>query len=454
MSEFPLLLLLGLCVLSLSGFYLKHFLYFDVSLGARIMPFAAILVGVVLSTGLRDFTEAVVFLSAATAQFLAFVFVSRLRQRGSFSWHALAALGSNGTWFVTVHILAQALDAASLYPLLVVPYLAGIVGGRLVGAEWAKYIEQTFGLKADPTRDPKLEPGKRLHYIVREKMFWVLFLSLLGYISYGIFTFSSQAMNMLWVVVCLGILQNFFVSLEARARSRSNRNYAVVTSIAGGTIFFVTATYLFSKGVPIELFVPYVFSTALGSTLGAFFSMLLEIRFRISPDGHVVIASAERERKTETNTKSTSGKFTTLLAIGVAGLALAWLFMNEALLQLFGQPITDLVLPFPIPFVENIPRELVMLLIAPVFFLKNALHAIMSSAGSRNHAGYHAVSCVLVGTFDFFVLSYLALNAHILDIIPLAVFVGALGTLCSMLIREFIEKKLQAVMDVPQPEKS
>ena len=46
------------------------------------IPFFFFVLGVMVATQLRDFYEAVVFLVASVGQFTAYVFVSRLRQRG------------------------------------------------------------------------------------------------------------------------------------------------------------------------------------------------------------------------------------------------------------------------------------------------------------------------------------------------------------------------------------
>ena len=115
-----------------------------------VIPIIALIAGVIACTQLRNFTEALLFLVAAFAQFVAYVFVSRLRQRGSFFWHVVASLASNGTFYAVMSILHQ----GGTYQLLILPYLAGLIAGRTSGVLLAQYVEQRYKLEADATRDP------------------------------------------------------------------------------------------------------------------------------------------------------------------------------------------------------------------------------------------------------------------------------------------------------------
>jgi len=382
---------------------------------------------------LRNMAEAGLFLGAATAQFIAFVFVSRFRQRGSFFWHAMASLFSNGAWYLTIHVFKE-LDS---YTLLIVPYLAGIITGRTIGVLWAQYIEQKFHLVADVTRDAKLAPGKRLQYIVREKMFWMIGGALILYIVAGSLFFSGDTLHDLYVVVVLGIGQNFLYTLDSRASQRGNKTYIILAGIPAGAVFYVFATYLFSKGVPLVLLAPYMLSTALGSTTGAIFSMVMEWTHRIMPDAHVNDPHAYKRIQQSIVPR-----------IIIIGLVVLWAFYSETVLHILGYVATTLVLPFPVVAHMQIPRVFVILSVAVLFFLSQSLHTVMSGAGNRDNVKYHVFSSVLYGLFGFFVLKYIAQNASLPDILPVAVLAGCLGKVYGRTVSEFIEIKLAARMDV------
>src|SRR3989344_8023876 len=111
-----------------SGFILNYGLGFRVSLTNRIVPLACTTIGAASAFLLQDPGKALVFFAAATTQFIAFVFVSRLRQRGSFFWHAMAGLASNGAWYATMHIF----DGVGAYWIFLFPFMAGILSGRTI----------------------------------------------------------------------------------------------------------------------------------------------------------------------------------------------------------------------------------------------------------------------------------------------------------------------------------
>jgi len=422
-------LVLVVLVTGSSGFFLKYCLGFDVTAANRIVPLASIVVGVILSFLLPNFGEAIIFFTAATAQFTAFVFVSRLRQRGSFFWHAVASLAANGTWYVTMHLF----DGAGAYWMYIFPFVAGIIAGRTIGVLWAQYVEKAFDLKSDAARDPRLAPGKRLHLVAHEPTFWVLSSLLVIYVLYGLFSFESVLRDSLLIVVSLGILQNFFYALNTRAVQRGSNTYIALTGVLSGTVFYISAAYLFSKDLPLALLVPYMLSTALGSTMGAFFSMIIEWSARLSPDQHLEKKAVKQSR-------------TPYVVIAV--LALLWVLVNESVLNLFGYESRSLVFPLPIPGFDALPRVMIILAAAVVFFLDTALHAVTSRAGNRNHAGYHVSACIPKGLVDFSKMGYLALNSSIPDIIPIAVLASCLGSLFGKSVSERVEVWLKARMDV------
>lgn len=418
---------------SLSGPMLQRVFKYD-RIEGWSYSFFSVLAGLIFSAlFLRSMSEAVLFLGAATAQFAAFVFVSRFRQRGSFFWHAIASLASNGTWYLTIHAFKE-LDS---YTLLLVPYLAGIVTGRTCGVLWTQYIEDKYKLVADATRNEKLAPGKRLHYIMREKMFWIISGALAMYVLAGSFLFSSDTVHDLFLVVALGIGQNFLYTLDSRAGQRGNNTYIILAGIPAGAVFYVFATYLFSKGVPLILLLPYMLSTALGSTSGAFFSMVIEWTHNMKPDSHVHDPQAHGQKKQSWLPQAV-----------IVMIVMLWAWYSEAILRVFGYAATVLSLPFPILERMQIPREAVILVIAALFLLGESLQTLVSRAGNRDHVTFHVVTCLLRGFVGFFVLKYISENASLPDILPVAVLAGCLGKLYGKTISEFIEIKLAARMDV------
>jgi len=81
----------------------------------------------------------------AFAQNVSFTIVSRSRNRSNLKYHLIAAIASNGIWFLTFRQLV--LGEMSL--LLFIPYTIGTVTGSLVGAKVSMRIEQWLGAGSD-----------------------------------------------------------------------------------------------------------------------------------------------------------------------------------------------------------------------------------------------------------------------------------------------------------------
>ena len=430
-----------LLALSVSGYFLKHIVKFDTPTSSRQIPLISILLGIVVSAVyFRSFQEAVVFLLASTLLWASYVFGSRLRQRGSFFWNVVASFGTNGLWYITMHIL----DDAKAYWLLFILYTIGIVAGRIAGVGWAQLIEQRFKLKADATNDPKLAPGQRLNYIKNEPTFWVLVIGLVVYITYGYLNFETEVNNSVLIVVGLGLLQNLFYALQSRAGNRGNNWYIAVTSICSGTTFFVSATYLFSKDMTMVLFIPYVLSTSLGTAIGAFFSMMIEWVNKLRPDAHL-------KKEIEKGAKNPWGERLPYLAL--FALAVVWIIFQKSIFNYFDYPLSQLKFPLTVITYE-FPRWFIVLTAAFLFFIQEALHTLASRAGNRNHTGYHVTALIPKGLTDFLKLSYLSLNSDIPEIIPVAVLGSCLGSLYGKDVSERIEIWLQARMDVVEESKT
>lgn len=429
------LLLLAIFVLCSSGFILKYLIKFDVSPINCKIPLYFALFGVLASTQLRDFNEALVFLLAAIAQFMAFVFVSVLRQKGSFFWHSIANSLSHGTWYVVMSVFSY----SNTYWMLFILYLVGIIAGRIAGVNWSAFVVKKYNLKSDATRDPKLAPGQRLNYLMKEPTFWLLVLGLVSYIIYGLFRFESSLNIYLQILIGISIAQNLLYAINARASQRGRNWYIAITGLAAGAMFSVQAVILFSKHMPKELFIPYVLASTLGSATGAFVSMIIEYKKKIRPDEHLEPKKGEIVPEWKKR----------LPYAIILGLATTWILFQEPLFKWFGLPVNEL--RFPISIVTaKIPRVLILLTAAILFFLDSALHTVTSRAGNRNHTGYHVASLIPKGLVDFLRISYISLNDKIPDIVPVSILSGCLGSLCGKDFSEQIEKWLQARMDVPE----
>jgi len=82
-------------------------------------------------------------------QNLSFTLVSRARNSGSYAWHAVAAVGSNGVWilsqFFLIESIVSAMKAATLWPAVGLGafYTTFTVLGSLLGHYVAiRYIEK------------------------------------------------------------------------------------------------------------------------------------------------------------------------------------------------------------------------------------------------------------------------------------------------------------------------
>lgn len=444
------LIIVGLLLVSSSGFFLKYVLKFENNLISCIVPFILMIVGILTATQLRSFDEAMMFFGAAVIQFVGFIFISRFRQRSSFSLHAYSSIVSNGAWYFTMSIL----KLAEAYWLFLIPYMVGIISGRASGMVWAQYIEKKCDLKADAAMDNQLAPGQRLAYILKEPMFWILGASLVNNVFYSYFYLDLGYFQQVLVVIGLGLLQNFVGTISTRAQARGSSWYIAATGLCSGLAFSLSAVYLFSKGMPMFLFIPYTLSTALGSSMGAFCSMIIEwssTRVKESrwarwfgelrPDQHL---EKNKKEKTEEERKRERLPYKIVFVLGVG-----WVIFQVPLFTILGWPINPLKFPFS-GFSVEWPRIVLMLIASAIFFFDNAFHVINSRAGNRDHSGYHMVTCIPKGLVDFSRMGYIARNSSIVDIVPVSVLAGCLGSLYSKDVSEKIEIWLKSRMDIEQ----
>ena len=88
-------------------------------------------------------TALLVVMFAAYCQNIAFSVVSRARNRDSHLYHLIAAVASNGVWFLTFKLLVT----SNMDWRLFVPYTIGTVAGSMTGSKVSMHIEKLIGAK-------------------------------------------------------------------------------------------------------------------------------------------------------------------------------------------------------------------------------------------------------------------------------------------------------------------
>ena len=81
----------------------------------------------------------------AFVQNVSFSVVSRSRNRDNLRYHMVAAVFSNGIWFLTF----RQLILADMNLLLFLPYTIGTVSGSLTGVKVSMFIERILGAASD-----------------------------------------------------------------------------------------------------------------------------------------------------------------------------------------------------------------------------------------------------------------------------------------------------------------
>ncbi len=86
-----------------------------------------------------SFAAVLIMALMAFAQNVSFSIVSRSRNRDSKLYHFIAAIFSNGVWFMTMKYL---IVTQNMTWLLFVPYTIGTVGGSVTGQAVSMWIEK------------------------------------------------------------------------------------------------------------------------------------------------------------------------------------------------------------------------------------------------------------------------------------------------------------------------
>lgn len=377
-------------------------------------------------------------LLAQTVLFAAFVSVSRMRQRKSAFLHALASIASNGGWFLVMFVLAGALVHAEHalhgtalsreFVGLLLASIAGILAGRLIGVQWMQFVERRFKVRTDSVGSSGLDWLDR-----RTVPALMAALVVMAAAYYGC---RFAPWRDVLIVTTLGFLQNGVYAINTRLANRDHPGWPVVAGLAGGAVFIVHWTYLIGYTevggmMPIALLIPYTVATVAGSNTGAMLSMMHERVLGIKADTRRANAAAYA-----------SIVWHRWLLAGAALVCAAYLLWSDSVLALFGLAAHAIVLPF-----ASVPRPAALVLGGLAFFANNVTHTLSSRAGNRNHAPYHAATCLIHGLVTFFMGAFVILNARFLDLVPVAALGSATGQLFAQRISLRMEQWLASVMD-------
>jgi len=90
--------------------------------------------------------QLIIILCLAFIQNVSFTLVSRSRNRDNLRYHMVAAVFSNGIWFLTFRELIR----GDMNIILFIPYCIGTVLGSVFGMKVSMKIEKWLGAFADP----------------------------------------------------------------------------------------------------------------------------------------------------------------------------------------------------------------------------------------------------------------------------------------------------------------
>ncbi|MBI4118557.1 MAG: hypothetical protein HY455_03420 [Parcubacteria group bacterium] len=388
--------------------------------------------------------------------FFSFIAVSRMRQRKSQFLHALTSIPSNGQWFITMWILSEVylvnqyakgvwggLAFTEEFLVLLVIAVAGALSGRLVGAQWMQWVEARWEVNTESVGSAGLRK-------LDKYTSWYLWGAVLKCLAVYLIFFPQFFVDVL-IVMSLGLVQNGVYAINTRLANRDHPGWPVVTGLIGSVVFVIHWAFLISYttvgGVmPLILLVPYTIATVAGSNFGALLSMGIERALKLKADAHV-------KGKDVYKTVTWHKKLLWVTAI----LTVGYVIWNTQILSALGIVANDIVLPVPLIqwLSEDLVRPAALAIGGLLFFLVNMTHTLSSRAGNRNHAGYHAVTCIPHGIVHFSMGTFVILNAHFVDLIPLAMLGAALGQLWAQELSKRVEKYLTSVMDVPpEPKKA
>lgn len=402
-------------------------------------------------TGFGDATTVWSLFLAQTLLGTAYVSVSRMRQRKTPFLHAVMSTFSNGSWFITMLLIAGAYQHAehslggvaltAEFATFFVASVAGFMVGRLTGVQWMQWLEKRYGITIDSVDSRWL---RRLD----DATVPVLVLAIFACLEfYGIFEIAP--MRDVCIVLLLGFVQASIYALNTRLANRNHPGWPTLTGILGGIVFVVHWTYLmgYTKAgglMPLTLLVPYTIATVAGSNLGALVSMFYEKVLGLNVNAPVKGAKEYADVKWHRYVLYATG-----------GLCAAYIIFGTQILTFFGLSPHAIALPFSLSLAPEYERPLALLFAVGVYVINGATQALLSRAGNRNNVSFHAGMALVTGSVNFFISAFVILNARFLDLIPVVAFSSALGQFWGQKVSIVVERAIGSVMVIPpEPKKA
>lgn len=88
-------------------------------------------------------------------------------------------------------------------------------------------------------------------------------------------------------ILLLSFIQNISFTLVSRSRNRDNKQFFIVSSLFSNSIWFFTFRELILADMGLELLIPYMVGSLLGSIFGMNVSMRIEKMLNASADSHI-----------------------------------------------------------------------------------------------------------------------------------------------------------------------
>lgn len=386
----------------------------------NIFPVLGVILLGIISALWHDTGEAIIthvqLVLLAFAQNISFSVISRARNRNSDNYHLIAAVFSNGVWFLTF----QHLVINNMTLSMVLPFIAGTTLGSLFGAAISKSIENILGLTADATKTSS-EKNPEKSFLQKYGLF--VLLGLCGVVSFLL----TESMDLVATILGLAYVNHIMMGLSSRAKNRGSYNYLILTTVASWFIWFLTFGFLIKNEMNFALFVPYTVATVLGSITGARASMRIERFFGFKPDVNLSVS---------TEYKSLSGFIRNWrLLLSILLICVLYVFCQKSQFgQFLGIPSTNMTV--------------LMLLFGTLIYGSQSMTYIISSrASNRSNMLYHLCGRLVNGLVTFFTYKYMVGFKASPDIFAPILAGSTLGNVFGQQIGIKIETKIGALMD-------